>query len=465
MARPPKSQRLKALATYRLLSAQARAVLGTAKVDTGVINAMAKTAAMVAVGNIHTFSASVKASLLVTGAKTGKFFTLINVEDMMTASEIRRFNMSKLLHNEVQAVDRALAEVRKVLASAAHVADQVDRLVGKGLVSNAATGEVMTRDSRKVLADTTPAADHAAKGFSTNRADSFTTADATTVTAGKGLTDLVATADTLSRTVAFVRIFLDSADATDEINAHLLTDDGEVIYLEKVVLDNIAATEQLTVDMARVQADTFVSSDEALMAVAKQLDDLVGVGDFDVVEFGKARYDLVAATDAALVDFGMSAHDTASFTSYTTRDFHKSLHDTVTTHDALHFFFEAFYDTGLATHEDVQIVRIAAGGVPQQFENQTMVDLAALGVSKNFHDSVGVTDDLYGEATIDDEQVTFVGKNLPENLTATELRTLALQRTLQESANVGSSGLLAMTDYCDSTYFSQAYVGTERIFS
>jgi hypothetical protein len=126
---------------------------------------------------------------------------------------------------------------------------------------------------------------------------------------------------------------------------------------------------------------------------------------------------------------------------------------------------DAYYTTGVVTSEDVQVVRIAAGGVPPQNENQDASDTTALGVNKNFADFVGVTDDFYGEATIDDEQTNFVGKNLTENLPTSELRTVALQRTLQESANVGSSGLLAMTDYCDSTYFSQAYVGTERIFS
>lgn len=465
MARPPKSQRLKALATYRVLAAQARAVLGTTKLTTTAINAMAKTAAMAAVGNAHTFSAAVKASTLITGVETGKFFTLINVEDMMTASEIRNFNMSKLLASETQAVDRALAEVRKVLASAAHVADQVDRLVGKSLDSPATTSELLTRDSTKALTNTTNTSDLAAKGFSTGRVDTTAVSDTTTVTSGKGTTDTTLTADNLSRVVAFVRTFTDTADATDEINANLLMDDGEVIYLEKVVLDNIAAAEHLKVDMARVQADSAAISDAALLAVAKQLDDVVSMGDFDVVEFGKQNDDLISSADETLIDFGMSAHDAATATTQTTRVFHKSLHDTVTTHDALRFFFEAYYETGVATSEIVDVVRIAAGGVPPQLDAQFAADLAALGVRKNFADSVGVSDDIYGEATIDDEQTTFVGKNLPENLTASELRTVALQRTLQESASANSSGLLAMTDYCDSTYFSQAYVGTERIFS
>ena len=465
MARQPKPQRLKALATYRVLATRARAVLGTTKLTTTAINALAKTAALSALGNAEMLSAAVKASFLVTGAKTGKFFILREIADAMTASEIRNFNMSKLLHSEMQAVDRALAHVSKALADAAHVSDQVSRLIGKGLVDIPLTSETLTRDSRKVLADTPDVTDTVAKGFSTGRSDNFTVSDVTHVTAGKGIPDPVITADLLSRTVAFVRVFTDTADATDEINAHLLMDDGEVIYLEKVVLENIATTEQLAFAVGRAQADTATTGEDLLWAMAKQLDDLVGAGDYDVVEFGKSRDDLVAASDVATIGVGLRATDAAVTSDVTSRFFNKAIHDTVTTSDSLRFFLDAYFTSSAVTSEDVQVVRIAAGGVPPQLEHQFMADLTLLGVNKNFHDTVGVTDDFYGTATIDDEQTNFVGKNLTENLPTSELRTVALQRTLQESASAGDSGLLAMTDYCDSTYFSQAYVGTERIFS
>lgn len=329
MARQPKPPRLKALATYRVLATRARAVLGTTKLTTATVNALAKSAALSALGHADMLSAAANASVLVTGAKTGKFFILRELADTATSSEIRNFNMSKLLTNEIQAVDRALAHLSKTLASSAQMSDAVQVTAGKGILDTLGTSETLTRSGVKALNDTAPATDYATKGLSTGRADTFLSSDLAQVTAGKGLSDLFSTSDTLSRTVDFVRFFADTA----------------------------------------------------------------------------------------------------------------------------------------ITSEDVQVVRIAAGGVPAQVEDKHATDLAALGVQKNFADVVGVTDDFLGEATIDDDQVTFVGKNLTENLPLTELRTVALQRTLQESATANSSGLVAMTDYCDSAYFSQAYVGTERIFS
>jgi hypothetical protein len=465
MARPPKPTRLKALATYKSLAARVRVILGTTKVQSSTVNALARVAALAAVGKRGAISASIKASLLITGVKTGKFFTLLNVADTFTATEIRNFNMSKLRVDEIQAVDRALAEVFKVLADAAHVADQVDRAVGKRLADTTLSSEFVTRDSSKVLGDTVPTGDLVAKGFSTTRQDVFDVSDDSSVEFGKRAIDGATANDLFDRTVAFVRFFEDVTDATDEINANLLTDDGQVVFLSKVLFDVVPTATQTTFDVARVQSDTTTTSDEALLAAAKQLDDAISVGDFNDIEFGASRADQVLTAESLEFDTARVSQDTAVSSSNTTRSFSKFLADTVTTTDSLSFFLDAYYATGVVTSEHVDVVRIAAGGVPPQNENQTAFDTTAVGVNKNFFDTVGVTDDIYGEATIDDEQTNFVGKNLTENLLTSELRTVALQRTLQESANVGSSGLLAMTNYCDSTYFSQAYVGTERIFS
>jgi hypothetical protein len=465
MARPPKTTRLKALATYKLLAARVRVVLGTTKVQSSTINALARVAAMAAVGKRNAISASVKASLLVAGAKTGRFFTLLNVEDALSTSEIRNFNISKLRVNEIQAVDRALAEVFKVLADAARVSDQVANLVDKNRTDEVTTAELVTRDSSKVLTDAAPTADLVGKGVSTIRQDAVGASDDTFVGFDKLTTDDTLTSDLFDRAVAFVRFFEDVTDATDEINANLLMDDGQVVFLSKSLRDVAATATQIIFSVSRVQTDTATTSDEALLAAAKQLDDALSVGDFSDVEFGASREDLVTSFDSVTLGVGVSATDSAATADQAVRNFFKSLSDTVTTSDSLSFFLDAYYTTGVVTSEEVQVVRIAATGVPAQIENQTASDTTALGVSKNFADVVGVTDDFFGAATIDDEQTNFVGKNLTENLPTSELRTVALQRTLQESANVGSSGLLAMTDYCDSTYFSQAYVGTERIFS
>jgi len=465
MSKLPKPQRLKALATYRVLASRARAVLGTAKLSSKAINAIAKTAAMSAVGSAGALSASVRASLLVTGAETGKFFTLINVDDTLTASEIRAFNMSKLLANEVQAVDRALAQVRKVFSDAAAASDASLVQLGKGAADSVGTSEEVTRAAGKALEDSLSAVDAPAKGFSTGRADAFTAHDDALVTAGKVFVDATSAAEAFSRAVAFVRYFNDVADATDAINAAILTDDGQIALIGKAVFDSVATGTTIDFDVARVQTDEAATIDKTLFELEKVLASAALVDDIALLGTGKSALDYATTTDNAVLGSFRVSQDSATATDVRASHLAKVFSDTVTTADSTSLFMEAYYETGVATSEDVEVVRIAAGGVPPQLDEQTVADLAALGVSKNFSEVVEVTDDLYGVANIDDDQVNFVGKNVSEILASSELRTVSLQRTLAESASANSTGLLAMTDYCDSAYFSQAYVGTERIFS
>jgi hypothetical protein len=455
MANSPKAQRLKALATYRLLAAQARSVLGTTKLTTTAINAMAKTAAMAAIGKADTFSASIRASLLVAGAVTGKFFTLLNIEDRLTASEIRNFNMAKVRHDEIQAVDRALAEVRKALADTAHTTDQATRGVSKARTDTSITSDAVLRRTGKARADTFAAHDVASKGLASTKSDTASLADIVEASTGKSIGDSSVTTDLLSRTVAFVRVFSDSADATDAINASLLTDDGEVIYLEKVVLDSVAASTYLSFSMSQAQADAATTTDDATLASVKAISDTASTTSAVYLGVMPAYTDEVNSSEVVIRGVETLRQDRVSPSDFVARNFEKSIFDSVTVADARSFFFEAYYETGVTTSEVFDLIRIAANGVPPQTDNQTASDEAVLGSSKPFTEALGAGD----------AQTASFGKNMVENLPVTELRTVALQRTLQESASAGDSGLLAMTDYCDSTYFSQAYVGTERIFS
>tara|TARA_B110000305_G_C19331738_1_gene584326 strand:+ start:63 stop:1040 length:978 start_codon:yes stop_codon:yes gene_type:complete len=325
MANVPKSRRLKALATYKVLIAQARAELGTAKVDNRTIAGIAKIAALSAVGKPRFISAAVRATFLTFGAETGKFFIPLSVEDTFTAGEIRNVNVSKLKINEINAVDRALAEVYKVLS------------------------------------------------------------------------------------------------------------------------------------------DPFQVSEVALLHASKQLDDLLNMGDIDVLDIGKALNDSPSALDLPVRDITKPVQDPFSAADLPARHLHKAVSDTVAATSALSFFFGAYKASGFSAAEFADIV-ITAKNVPPQLDNQLLLDLAALGVNKNINDNIGVTDDVYGEANIGDDQIAFVGKSLPQTVSTSDLRAIALQRTLQESAGAAATGVVALTNYCDSTYFSQAYVGIEQTF-
>ena len=380
MANVPKSRRLKALATYKVLIAQARAELGTAKVDNRTIAGVAKIAALSAVGKPRLISAAVRATFLTFGAETGRFFIPLSLEDTLTAGEIRNFNISKLKINEINAVDRALAEVYKALSDQVLASDVTAAFVGKTFSDVANASEILVQGSAKALFDNPFALDALEKSLGTKRQDQFQ------------------------------------------------------------------------------------ASEELLLDAAKQLDDLLNIGDVDVFDMSKPLGDLFSAADTPAKGVSKGFQDQTSTSEFSSRHFYKAVFDAVSATDSLYFFLGAYRTSGVSTTEDVEVVRISASGVPPQQENQFFTDLAALGINKNLNDNVGVTDDVYGEANIDDDQVTFVGKNVPQTVSASDLRATALQRTLQESLSATATGLVSVTNYCDSTYFSQAYVGIEQTF-
>ena len=465
MTRPTKAQRLKALATYSVLASRARAVLGQTKLSTRTINALAKAAALSAMAKGSVLSVAVKASVLVTGAKTGRFFTLLNLDEQVSAADIRRFSVSKLLTNEAHAVDRAIAEVSKALADNTVVSDFSARSVGKARGDLAIVFDTHTAELGKTLQTSANALEQAVYDLSTGRADAAVVGDVTALTPNKGVADLAALADTLDRTVAFVRFFSDVADATDEINASLLTDDGEVFFLDKRLLDTAATAEQMAFDTHKVLSDAVESSDFVAVAPSGITTDVAPTADSTVAEVGLGKADAVGTAETTTFDQGLAKADTALTDTALAQHFYKVLFDTIATSDTLSLFLEAFRSSGVVTAEDVQVVRIAAGGVPPQNEHQTVADLYQSTLSKFFFETLAVTDDLDGTTTTEDDQTTELGKNIVQPVTTSELRSVDLARTLQESVGANSSGLLAMTDYCDSTYFSQAYVGTERNFS
>ena len=46
-----------------------------------------------------------------------------------------------------------------------------------------------------------------------------------------------------------------------------------------------------------------------------------------------------------------------------------------------------------------------------------------------------------------------------------EQRAVAMQKPLAETLAANDSGLLFWTNYCDSTYFTQGYVGQQRVIT
>jgi hypothetical protein len=461
------AQRLKALAAYSLLKARARAVLGTAAASEVKLEALAKVAVLMASSTAERLSVAVHSSLLATtSVETGRFFTLINLDELVATLETHHFDISKLLANEIAAIDQALVSFTKTRSDAFIARDTQHAHVGKVKSDGVATSEAQTHVIGKARSDTAITVDHKDFDLSKPAADSFAVADRATTLTGKAAADAVLTADTFSRAVLFVREFSDSIDATDELAAIAVTDDGETMYLEKVVLDRSTTSEELLFALSATRSDAAAASDEATAYVEKPLDDGYVTSDYASTLIGKSLDDASETSDDRTTWFGSSQQDAFAASDETARVFYKAVHDTVTTHDVLSRYLELLREDAASIEDLVDVIRIAANGVPPQYEPQTATDDYAPELFKPFHDSVSVTDDFDGTTSTEDDQTVAFGKFKNETLFATEQRTASMQKPLApEELAANDSGVLFWTNYCDSTYFSQGYVGQERTFT
>lgn len=462
MTKTTDSLRLKALAAYSLLKATARAEAVDAQIK---LDAMASAAVLAAASTANELTIAVQATLLQADAATGRFFFLFDLSDAAHTLETKHFDIRKLRTDEVRAVERALRNFQKALVDTATTHDSSLKTTRKALQSTAATGNLVTRTFAKLRQDVAITASNLSNYLYKFKSDTIIASDVSANLVGKLRTDTVTTGDAYSRTVAYVRHFEDSADATDAVSVVAITDDGQVMFLGKSLLDGATTSETHRFDMSVVRADTFTATEQALNHLTKPRSDAVVMSDASVSELGKVRSDIIATADSSVADVSRVSADTVNAATLLTRTFTKSLSDVVSTADALVRAFTKDRQEGVATDELVDVIRIAANGVPPQIEHQAVADTYAPEVFKNFADAITVTDDFDGATTTEDSQTTAFVKGLSEPLFAVEQRLVALQKPTAESLTANDTGVLFWTNYCDSTYFSQGYVGQERSFS
>jgi hypothetical protein len=170
-------------------------------------------------------------------------------------------------------------------------------------------------------------------------------------------------------------------------------------------------------------------------------------------------------SDLKSFDLSRVSADSAAVADSLAHTFNKTLTDSVTATDTLYFYFALVKTETAVTSEDIQVIRIAAAGVPPQYDDQYATDQASWGLRKNFSEVLTATDDFDGALTTEDDQTSKFDKQITDPVTLLEVQNFNLQRTLSETQSATDTGYLFLTDYCDISYFSQPYVGQERIFT
>jgi hypothetical protein len=466
MAFDPKAQRLRALAAYQLLKAKAEATLGAASVDKALLAVLAKAAVLAAKAGGDSLEVAVRASLLKAVTTTGKFFILLEPADVAQTTEQILRSISKLTRDDFRAVDAAYRGLSKPAQDHAGVLDSRRTLLGKRASDAVGSSDLLRSRFDKSRADLVHAPDITVRSVSKVASDLARFSDHKDLFVSKLAQDASSVSDALDRIVSYVRVFTDSVDATDGVSVVAFTDDGEVMQFNKELRDSATTGESRAFDLSKPLYDATISSELATYAMGKPLADGFLSSTETSFSFEKPLADSFSATERAIYSISKRLVDNFANSDFVVNHFEKSVHDYVSTSDRIRFATQLSRFDSLTAVEQADVVRIAASGVPAQIEHLNVSELAALLTRKFFFESLDATDDFLQETTVDDDQTVTFKKNVPELLQTVERRSFSMQRSpISETIGANDSGSLFWTDYCDSSYFSQSYVGQERTFT
>lgn len=283
----------------------------------------------------------------------------------------------------------------------------------------------------------------------------------------KGLLDDITPLESLDISVGFIRELAETANPIDVFGMNFSTTFSESIS----VIDNISiGTALLKDDVGVIQDDADITNGPDWV-FGKSTVDLIGASDEPTSSVGKVLADTFSVSDApifatekVLADFFVPTDDISSF------GIGKSLDDNASQTDEITSF-----DTGKALVDTQSITESPAFDTGKTLADTYVgLDSAVLAVGKALADTFTGADSI---------SAFDIGTVYADSVSAAEAAVLYYQTTYSDTFNVSDgtisstnkalddnigsiadSGSLYMTDYCDITYFAEAYVGTYQTF-
>ena len=244
--------------------------------------------------------------------------------------------------------------------------------------------------------------------------------------------------------------------------------------------------------------DALGLSDVQAKAVGKSLTDSQAVSDDSVVGVGKTVSDASSTADAVALGLGTAHSDAANFSdAIDTFAIGKTIQDSPSVGESI-FIETAFNREHADTFSAAESISLGAGKIltdaygatdSESFQfgkaladSSAMTDAAALAQNKTLADSsvtsdnqnmdfhkfideiTGVTDDLDGEATANDDQEMTFTKVRSDLATIVDLFAHSTGRGLSDTIGSSDAGSLRGQGYCAFDYFEADYVGYSQSF-
>lgn len=226
----------------------------------------------------------------------------------------------------------------------------------------------------------------------------------------------------------------------------------------KVNVNNILLTSVAYTDLEAKQSYVDLATQTSFVDVgfsASYID--VGIS-ADVTMPDVLSVEIISPSDVVKKHTGKNIYDISEgFVDNQTKLLNKFIFENVLLADNVtvtKIYFRTFLDS--VSTPDAVTYDVAKSGTA---DLTNLGDLAALGLNKAFSDGFSIIDEMDGELDF------FIFKVTTDNFTSSDAKTVDFQPVKADNVTSSSSGILAIQDYCDITYFLEDYVGISRAFT
>lgn len=349
--------------------------------------------------------------------------------------------------------------------------------ISKNILDQVIVPELFQVNLSKSVFDITYNTDKVSKSILKNTIDTFTNTDVYYKHINKASLEQVNSSDLFTRVVGFNRILVDTIGATDDFYGAANIDDDQIAYVGKVFQDSVTNTdlnskivysskqdtsntvEQYSVKTTKPLFSSFSSLEQVELLSNKLAEDSSSLS--DVIHSFITKY-LNTYTDSVLDTQIFSIQkqllDIAASNDTPSAKVSKELLDSLISLDSVYTTWLAYREFQSITNS-TQLINfttskeLVEGIVLQELhtysvskylqESVGMLDqISTLTVyNRSFNDLVNFTDDFFGNANIDDDQIAYVGKNLIDILYTAEQVSNSVSKVL--NTNLYSSDLLS----------------------
>ena len=285
----------------------------------------------------------------------------------------------------------------------------------------------------------------------------------------------------------FSAVYSDLVDATDDFYGEANIDDDQIASVDKVVVDYATNSETIitVAEFYRTFLEVAASTDQATLDFAKSILDSITTSERFAIDFATSRQDTSSIAETVLQDFDTSRTETVAQTDLFTQSIEPNKYEVVSTSENTSYSVALQKSETTATTEitsfDVSAIATEIASILENFVREwtalrdytdsiTQTDQTFLSVDKpvvetvattetsksdidkqlletvvsaettnkdvstEFSELVDATDDFYGNANIDDDQIAAVDKVVSDYSVASDVfdRVVNYLRTFTE---------------------------------